>query len=164
MQSSQQGQKQEVNSQTDFDMQRIQYEYAQKQIVDQAIHDDKIWSRFNLVIGILGVSILLLGVGSSFLGLTSIGIVGVAGGSITSAFSILVLGPSRNKNQRVEKIYDNLIEQDKFYKAIILAGTLQGEARERAIEKIIELSYRPSKDREVPELSVEPRSNEKTPQ
>jgi hypothetical protein len=149
MQSSQQGQKQEVDSQSGFENKQTESEI--RRIADIFVRDDKNSSRINLVVGILGVSILLLGVGGSFLGLTTIGFVGVAGGTITSAFSILVLGPSRNKNKRTERYYDDLIERGKFDRAIELAESLPGEARERTIEKIIEWYVQP-KDREVPGL------------
>lgn len=163
MQSSQQGQIQEVDSQTAVDIQQIHYE--QKRIADKALQEDNIWSRFILTVAILGVLILLLGVVSSVLGLTSIGFVELAGGTITSGISILVHRPRRDIMQRADKIYDQLVILEKTRFAIMLAGTLSNEARERNTETIIKaLMDMQSKDREVPELPVGRQSDEKTSQ
>ncbi len=162
MQSSQQGQKKEVDSQTAIDIQQIHHE--QKRIADSAIRDDKIWSRFILTVAILGVSILLLGVVSSVLGLSTIGNVEVAGGTITSVISILVHRPRRDIMQRADKIYEMQVRAEKTHIAIMLAGTLHGKAYERTTEIIIkQLIDGQSTVREVPELPAGRQSDEKTP-
>jgi hypothetical protein len=136
-----------------------------QQFVDQIIHEEKIWSRFSLVVAILGVSILLLGVGSSFLGLTSIGIVGVAGGTVTSAVSVLVHRPANDNLQRKKEIFDILQKHARFNFGLSLVEELPVEVKERVLEKYIaELSYQPSKDRVVPELPMQRQSGKNTSQ
>ncbi len=153
----------EVDSQIGFDIQKIQNE--QKRIVDQAIRDDRIWSRFTLVVAVLGVSILLLGVGGSFLGLTSIAIVEVAGGSITSAVSILVYRTRRDNVQRIDKIYEKQVQAENIRLAFLLLRTLHGKAYERMAKALIEklIGVQPE-DGEIPKLPEGSQSNKKTPQ
>lgn len=92
---------------------------------------------------------LLLGVCSSLLGLTSIGIVGVAGGSITSAV-MLVLRAAGDNLQRKKVIFDMLTVQSRTNAGLRLAKKLPDEAQERVYEKYIEgTSYRLSNDRDV---------------
>lgn len=86
-------------------------------------------------------------------------------GTITSAISILVHRPRRDNVQRVDKIYEKLVIQENIRTAMMVLGTLQGEAYERSANTIIEKLFDvQSKDREVPELPVGRQTGEMVPQ
>jgi hypothetical protein len=163
MQPRRQGQKQKKDSQTAIEIQQLHYE--QKWVADEANREYKIWSRFNLVVASLGISILLFGVVSSVLGLTSIGYVGVASGAITSAVSVLVYRPKRDIMQRIDNMNEKFFQIQKIGYAMGILSTLHDEAYERGaltfIEKLIDVQ---PQDKEVSELPMERKSVEKTPQ
>ncbi len=163
MRSRQQSQKQELESQTAIDLQQIHYE--QKRVADRANLDDIIWSRFILIVASLGILILLLGVISSILGHTSISYLEVAGGTVTSAISVLVHRPRKDIMQRVDNIYEKQVQAQNIRVALMVLSTLPGEAYERNAQTIIEklIDGRPQ-DKDILELPMERQSVEKTPQ
>jgi hypothetical protein len=106
-------------------------------ISKRALIDDQFWSYLCLAVAILGVLIMTIGAFSLLAGNISLGAIEGLSGSVIEGISALAYKPRKEAQERLDFIYNNILEEERINKAIELTKTLDGESQKRITETII---------------------------